>query len=677
MGAQKSYILFLFSNVFHLILFMECSSDKVNFEYEYRMPVEKRIRRSLTTICVEIKPSHPQEEPYLMCKGGQLPGFEQRVPYNKNNIYVSNDHNIISTQERNYVPRQPFPYIQNLKSNENSWSKEGENYQNTYLSNRNPYQHSTFDAFKFSNGYTQPTHFNSDTTTSRLNSDRSNQRFSTSLPPILSSVVYRENNETPSSYHNSNKEYLETENANNGAIAQPYGHDQTSNEHFNSYDTQSVESERWNLSQNTDNPADPLQHSEIKTAFLSGVKQLSVVNDAIQNPVRSRDNQYEWDRKKSFENGLELNNFSQSYRKKSFENGLELNNFSQSYRKKSFENGLELNNFSQSYREKQIFNKFNTLPFGDDPVMQQFYNSLYDTPVQPIIHLDAAEDRDLNTLRSQSMQEDQCDDFRKEARAVSEAPSNQYCNACPPEMGYTLPPIIITLPCYNPSDSLPCYRSVPPNYNSLRHENFVPQNQYLKHLEPTELAGSSYNPLVTIFQPKLLSHFGLIPRLGALLGSARTILPTLHVPQGIFRGATPIPGTSQPNTLAPQPISMEVPPTMYPNDLGPHIGDAIVAAQLDNNQTTILPTPTAVVPSVGPSTTIKSTEDLENSTEDSSVLQNQSQVGNFTTIKPIAITRASTITDNGNQAGEESTKKMLTIIEKARRLQMRHRLNSN
>lgn len=595
----------------------------MNDEYEYRTPIDKRKRRSLTTICVQIKPSHPQEEPYVMCEGGKFPRFVQQIPYTKNNIFLSNDRNITSTLEygqdkSNYVAGQHLPHFKNLKYNirkENSWSGEEDNYQNKILFNQYPSQQSTFYASKFFR--TPPTRFNSETTTATLNSNRFDQRFSTSMPSILSRV-----------------EYLKMKRLNDEA------------------------------------------------------KELPLVNDAIHSAVRLRD--IERKRKNIDENRLELD-----------WTGIQLKS----------EAGILPRSLSESNREKQIFKNFDTLPFCDDPVMQQFYNSIYDTPVPTISHSDTTESiaskppsNELSksnqqhsaqslqnklphtTIRSQSIQDGQSDDFQKEAISISEAPSNQYCNACPLGTRYTLPPMIINLPCYNPSlvpilpDSWPCYRPMPSTCNNLPYQNFVCENQHLKGPEARELVGSSYNPLVNIFQPNLFPHFSMIPRLGGLLGSTRALFPMLHVAHGIFRSTTPIPRISQSNTLTytSQPASMESPLSVFSNDLRAHIEDVTVTVQLDNIQTTTLPIPTTLTGPSGviSSISIKSIEDLQNSTEDSSILQSQSQIRKFITAKPTAITQAS-ITEDGNQTGEKPTKKIFTIIEKARRLQMRHRINSN
>uniref|UniRef100_A0A0K8VQ73 Uncharacterized protein n=1 Tax=Bactrocera latifrons TaxID=174628 RepID=A0A0K8VQ73_BACLA len=264
------------------------------------------------------------------------------------------------------------------------------------------------------------------------------------------------------------------------------------------------------------------------------------------------------------------------------------------------------------------------------------------------------------TLWSQSIEKDQYNDFRKET-SVPEAPSNQYFKACPPETGFTLLPIIITLPYYNPSpeaklsDLFNCYGYLPPR----------------------ELVGSSYNPLLHIFQTKLLPYFSMIPRLGDLLSSARILLPTSHVTDGIFQSTTPIPEISRSNSLTYTYQPGMMPISKFNNDLRPHIEDDNVAVQLDNMQiTTPMPMTTVLAESsdVDSLISIKSFVDLQKG--DNSKIQSQSQIRNFTTAKPYDITKPS-ITEDWNQTSEKSTKKILTIIEKARRLQMRHRINYN
>lgn len=697
MRAQKDYTMLLFFDVIYLILFIACSSAKVNDEYEYQTPIEKRIKSSLSTICVEIKPSHSQEDPYLICKGGKLPGFVQ-VPYTKNNIFLGNDRNFKSMSvyeqaKNNYVARQPFLHFENVQFNinkENSWPEDKKNCQYKVLFNQNPSQQSNFV-----NRYTQPTHSNSETTTPRLNSYRDDQRLPTSMPFILSTVEYKEDNKIPSRQYNSNNKYLKKSKVDEDAIAL-CDLNQSNYDYFTNFGTKNLESEKWDFNLANDNSADSLQYllnapipgPEIKMASPTVVKELPLVNDAIQSAVIPRDNPYEWKRKYSDENRLELD-----------WTGIQLNS----------EAGSFPQPLPESYREKQIFK--NTLTFSLDKIMQEFYNSFYDTPVLTISHseeitsiacqqifseisnpnkqysAESIQNEVPHTIQwIQSIQEGQCDDFRKESNSVSEAPSNRCCKVCPPETGFTLPPIIITLTCYNPSsehilpDSLSCYRYLPPTYNRPPYERLVCENQYFKQLETKDLVGSSYNLLFHIFQPKLFPYFSMIPRLCGLLGPASALLPTSHVADtfrahGIFRSTTPIPEISRSNplTYASQPALTEFPLSNFPNYLRPHIEDATVAVQLDNMQTTTLPMTTSLAGSsdVDPSISVKSIEDLQNST-----FQSQSQIRNFKTAKPIAITQAS-ITEDWNRAGEESTKKFLTIIEKARRLHFRHKINSN
>ncbi|XP_011204952.1 uncharacterized protein LOC105227356 [Bactrocera dorsalis] len=585
MRTQKDCTVLLFFYAIYWILFIECSRAKVNDYYEYGTPIKKRVRRSLTTICVEIKPRHLQEEPYLLCKDGKLSGFVQQVPYEytKNNIFISNDRNFIpmskyGEDKSNYVAQQPFLFFPNVQLNKG-----------------------TFGISNFVNRYSQSTHSNSGKTTPPLNSSPVDQRLPTSMPFTLSTVKYEENNETPSRRYNFNNEYLKTRKDDEDSVAQLYN----TNQSKNCPAKLDLDTEKWKFNATNDDSADslqyllnaPIQRPEIEMAPPALVKELPLLNDAT---------------------GLAS---QQIFSEKS--------------------------NRNQQYSAESLQYK---LPY--------------------------------TTLWSQSKVKGQYDDFRKETLSDPEAPSNQYCKACPPETVFTLPPIIITLPGYNPSpeaklsDSFTCYRPLPPTYNSPSYENFVCENQFLRRPETRELVGSSYNPLLHIFQTKLLPYFSMIPRIGGLLGSARVLLPTLHVTDRIYQSTTPIPEISRSNplTYTSQPAMMPI--SKFNNDLRPHIQDDNVAVQLDNMQIKTLPMTTVSAESsdVDSLLSIKSFGDLQKG--DNSKLQSQSQIRNFTTAKPNEITKPST-TEDWNQTSEEPTKKILTIIEKARRLQMRHRINSN
>ncbi|CAD6996937.1 unnamed protein product [Ceratitis capitata] len=601
------------------------SSATVHAAHTFRDSKGSRVRRSLTTICVEIKPSRQQEEPYLLCKGANQPEYEQ--PHPLTNAARSNFQN-------NFNPNMMFvPDFQQIKNNHVS-----QELFPRYLQNFQQHQ-STLDSAKHNLPYVNPT----------------------------------VNNEHPQL--NGHKPAVTT------TFLPLYGGSINGNQHKN---LQRVNAPPF-VAPNFDNSNEfnsrisTAQQQTFQPAFNTNMPPIIIPTATPAVPMALiPDNQVQ----ELKEPTVELS------RRNVLANTFTLPT-------------AEVSSQESTYAQPPSpTSKLHALPYADDPVMQQFYSIQREPSMVtsthredlfgvPNVHryietLPPASNHagHMNIPRSCTV-ENQCNNFQNEAISVSVAPTYNYCNTLPSVPAYTtFPPIIIALPAYNAMPAAVTTGASPPYYRPFSttntnpsHENFIRDNMCTYLPQPTEMVGLPIQPFINNLQRSLFPNFNMMPRLTAgLLGSARKMLPVFHNTPNAFRPTEPITGISNPNTLLNAPQSMPMESTSSMNNLNlaqtkglEHNG----AAHWSNVQSTTVPMPTDIVePSVIVASSQEDSSTPQHDEKESSATPSSlaaPQTDPTSDLKTISPTEAS-------ETSAESTKKILTIIEKARRLQMRHKI---
>ncbi|XP_054743719.1 uncharacterized protein LOC129248261 isoform X2 [Anastrepha obliqua] len=630
MNLRKAFNILSYSKTVYLILFISFSNAELDAKYPDGTSTDSRKKYSLTAICVEIKPSSPQEEPYLMCK-------RTKFPYFQNTIYgFKVDDKAVSGSNTNLEPDvqiQPFRYFHNYhydKKHDIDRSGLESQIQNKslVLFNQNKQIHVR--------------HLQSSQTKSNI-SDLAPKipydlRLPTATPSLYRRLPHNNANKNPSSYPNSNNKYIENNNSKQSVdsrITQKEGSirpdqlfqqstissfERPKSNYVNFFDYRDS-----NIKQNVV-PVEAHSSPYIKTTVPKYFLEVLASNDDTKQESRQR--------------GIS----DDCYRQAVNENSRRLSDLGLTLQELNYIQPLpEFNGMKQFHMEPH------KLPYADDPVMQQFYNSLHYSPLMTTKHrhaflenpICAPLSNHMNNIEPQYSTElhSTCipntltpmqgatmsgpNQFRNEEISEPIEPSNNYYKTCLPETRLTLHPILIAPLCYNRLLVLPSPLSL-----------MSSENQYFNHPETTEFVALPNSPL----------------------GSTRPKQP---------RNSKTSTGMSQQKT---PPVIPQISPRQQSED----------TSVIDDMQTTafIEPTTTTRPVEVVVSTTLKSIEAVEESVKESTTSQ-ESQIGNLTTRMPIVTMKTNdTKTDlQTKDTGEESIKKVKTLLAKVRHFQLRNKSN--
>ncbi|XP_053959936.1 uncharacterized protein LOC128864346 isoform X2 [Anastrepha ludens] len=640
MNLRKAFNIFSYSKTVYLILFISFSNAELDAKYSDGTSTDSRKKYSLTAICVEIKPSSPHEEPYLMCK-------RTKFPYFQNTIYGFRvDDKAVSGSNTNLEPDvqiQPFQYFHNYHyDKKHDIDRPGLESQ---------IQNKSLVLFK-QNKQIHVRHLQSSQTKSDISDSAPKTPYDlqllTTTPSLYRRLPHNNANKNPSSYPNSNNKYIENNNSKQsldsritqkeGSIRPDQLFQQSTISSFEGPKSNYVNFFDYrdsNIKQNV-GPVEAHSSPYIKTTVPKYFLEVLPSNDDTKEKSRQRGISDDCYRQAVNENSRRLSDLGLTLQ--------ELNYIQPS---------PEFNGMKQFHMEPH------KLPYADDPVTQKFYNSLYYPPLMTTKHrhaflenpICAPLSNHMNNIEPQYSTElhSTCipktltpmqgatksgpNQLRNEEISEPIEPSNNYYKTCLPETRLTLHPILIAPLCYNRLLVLPSPLSL-----------ISSENQYLNRPETTEFVALPNSPL------------------GGLLGSTRPKQP---------RNSKTSAGMSERGEQKTPPVIPQISPRQKSEDISE-------ISQLDDMQTTAFlgPTTTTRPAEEVVSTTLKSIEAVEESVKESTTSE-ESQIGNLITRMPIVTMKTNdTKTDlQTKDTGEESMKKVQTLLAKARHSQLRNKSN--